>query len=365
MRRPLLIKIIAALVGILIAAVLWFWNWAHDAVRPAPNELQHISGPVILPFEWAPAVHGSVINPQGTMFIPVTIGGCKRFRMLFDLGAASSVLYRPKMDNLGERCAVPPMIERGGERYALNMDIVFGEAIIYAPEIWQRMTGGTPIDWVNPDKPELIGAMGADFIENKVVVIDYPAKKLYIGDAVPSEYCFASASGGSKIPSEPPAASRDSPQDCRGAQPAQWGTLSFQNRRVLLDARIDGHEARLWLDTGVGAGGFDLIAEGSLWSLLAAPGAAPETITANLTGQPATFQRVKSEKQIELAGVSLPVKSVARAEGPGIGPSLEERIAYRGGLLGKRGAKVSSALFADKVLVLDMKQGKVGFAQKK
>lgn len=337
MRRPLLIKIIAGMVGIVIAAVLWFWNWANDAVRPAPNELQHISGPVTLPFEWAPAVHGSVTNPQGTMFIPVTIGGCKRFRMLFDLGAPSSVLYRPKMDNLGQRCAVPPMIERGGERYALNMDIVFGEAIIYAPEIWQRMTGGTPIDWANPDKPELIGAMGADFIENKVVVIDYPAKKLYIGDAVPSEY----------------------------SQPAQWGTLSFQNRRVLLDAQIDGHEARLWLDTGVGAGGFDLIAEGSLWNLLAAPGAAPETITANLTGQPATLQRVKSDKQIELAGVSLPVKSVARAEGPGIGPSLEERIAYRGGLLGKRGAKVSGALFADKVLVLDMKQGKVGFAQKK
>ncbi|MBL8516091.1 MAG: hypothetical protein JNM76_03885 [Betaproteobacteria bacterium] len=337
MRRPLLIKIVAALVGILIAAIAWFWNWANDAVRPAPNELQHISGPISLPFDWAPAVHGAVTNPQGTMFIPVTIGGCKRFRMIFDLGAASSVLYRPKMDNLGMRCAVPSMIERGGQRYALNMDIVFGEAIIYAPEIWQRMTGGAPIDWANPDKPELIGAMGADFIENKVVVIDYPAKKLFIGDAVPGEY----------------------------SQPTQWGTLSFLNRRLYIDARVDGHEARLWLDTGVGAGGFDLIAEDSLWSLLAAPGAAPETITANLTGQPVTLQRAKSEKQIELAGVSLPVRSVARIEGPGVGPSLQERIAYRGGLLGKRGAKVSGALFADKVLVLDMKQGRVGFAQKK
>lgn len=333
MRRPLLFKIIAGIVGALIGTAFAIHSWVQDAVKPAPNELQHISGPITLPFDWAPAVHGTVTNPQGTMIIPVTIGGCKRFRMLFDLGAASSMLYRPKMDNLGMRCAVPPMIERGGERFALNMDIVFGEAIIYAPEIAQRMTSGQPIDWANPDKPELIGAMGADFIENKVVVIDYPAKKLFIGDAVPGDYL----------------------------QPAQWGTLSFHNRRVLMDARIDGRDAKLWFDTGVGSGGLELLTDASTWTALAAPGATPEVFQANLTGQPVTLQRAKSGKQIEVAGVPLTVQHVTRVEGPGAAPSWPERIAYRGAYANR----VGGALFADKVLVLDMKQGKVGFAQKK
>lgn len=333
MHRPFLIKIVAGIVGVLLAAVAWFWNWAHDAVRPAPNELQHISGPISLPFEWAPAVHGNVTQPQGTMIIPVTIGGCKRFRMVFDLGAPSSMLYRPKMDNLGMRCAVPPMIERGGQRFALNMDIVFGESVIYAPEIEQRMTSGQPIDWANPDKPELIGAMGADLIENKVVVIDYPAKKLFIGDAVPSEY----------------------------SQPAQWGKLSFENRRVLLDARIEGRDTKLWFDTGVGAGGLEVLADQGIWNSLAATGAAPEVFAANLTGHPVTLHRAKSGKQIEVAGVPLTVQHVTRAEGPGAEQSWQERIAYRGAY----NNRVGGTLFADKVLVLDMKQGKVGFAQKK
>lgn len=333
MRRSLRIKIIAAIVGALIGAAFAIHNWATDAVTPAPNELQHISGPIMLPFDWAPAVHGAVTNPQGTMIIPVTIGGCKRFRMLFDLGAPSSMLYRPKMDNLGERCAVPPMIERGGQRYALNMDIVFGEAIIYAPEIVQRQTSGQPIDWANPEKPELIGAMGADFIETKVVVIDYPAKKLFIGDAVPGDY----------------------------SPPSLWGTLSFQNRRVWMDARIDGRDTKLWFDTGVSSGGLEMLADQGTWNALAAAGATPEVFAANLTGQPVTLHRVKSGKPIELAGATLTVPSVTRAEGAGVGQTWQEWVVYRGSY----GARVGGALFADKVLVLDMKQGKFGFAQKK
>jgi hypothetical protein len=328
MRRSLLLKILAGLVGLLILAAVGAWFWAKQRFAALPNELQHVSGPVVVPFEWSPHKAGDITLPHAAMIVPVTIGGCKRFRMQFDLGATSSVLYRPKMDNLGERCAVPPMIERDGQRYALNMDIVIGDATIYAPEIKQRMTNGKPIDWANPDKPELIGTLGADLIDKKVLVIDYPAKKIIITDALPSEY----------------------------SQPAQWGTFTFEDRRVFLNARIDGRDTRLWFDTGTSA--FELITNSGTWEALAAPGATPQVLTMNSWGRPMNLQRVTSDKQIEVAGVSLPVGHVTRVEGSSFMQNVLGRVINMGGMTG-------NALFVEKVVVLDVKQGKVGIAQKK
>jgi hypothetical protein len=356
MRRPLLIKILASLVGLLIltAVVLYYGTKQHFAALP--NELQHISGPVVVPFEWAPHKAGELTLPHAAMIVPVTIGGCKRFRMQFDLGATSSVLYRSKMDNLAERCAAPPMIDRDGERYALNMDIGIGDAIIYAPEIKQRRTNGKPIDWANPDKPELIGTLGSDLIDGKFVVIDYPAKKIIIGDKLPSEYCLSSASGGSQIPSEPPSASRDSSQDCRGAQPMTWGTFTFEDRRILMAAKIDGRDTRLYFDTGSSA--FELLTNESIWSALATPGAKSDVITMNSWGRPLTLHRTKSDKEIEVAGVKLPLGHVTRVEGASLAQNILGRVINMGGMTG-------NALFVERVLVLDVKQGRVGVAQKK
>jgi len=328
MRRPLLLKILAGLVGLLVLAAAGAYFWAKQRFAALPNELQHISGPVVVPFEWVPHKQGDITLPHGAMVVPVTIGGCKRFRMQFDLGATSSMLYRPKMDNLGERCAVPPMIERDGQRYALNMDIVIGDATIYAPEILQRQTNGQPIDWNNPDKPELIGTLGADLIDGKVLVIDYPAKKIIIGDALPSEY----------------------------SQPAAWGTFTFEDRRVFLSARIDGRDTRLWFDTGSSA--LELLTNESTWTALAAPGATPQTLTMNSWGKPMTLYRVKSDKEIEVAGVKLPLGHVARVEGASFAQNVLGRVINMGGMTG-------NALFAERVLVLDVKNGKAGVAGQK
>ena len=328
MRRPLILKILAGLVGLLILAAAGAYFWAKQRFAALPNELQHISGPVVVPFEWAPHKAGDITLPHAAMIVPVTIGGCKRFRMQLDLGATTSVLYRPKMDNLGERCAMPPMIDRGGERYALNMDIVIGDAIIYAPEILQRRTNGQPIDWANPEKPELIGTLGADLIDGKLLVIDYPAKKIIIADALPGEY----------------------------SPPAQWGTFTFEDRRVFMNARIDGRDTRLWFDTGTSA--FELITNSGTWEALAASGATPQTLTMNSWGRPMTLQRVRSDKEIEVVGVKLPVGHVTRVEGASFMQNLLGRVINMGGMTG-------NALFVEKVLVLDVKQGKVGIAQKK
>lgn len=328
MRKPLLLKILAGLLVLLVALAAGGWFWAKQRFAALPNDLQHISGPIVVPFEWVAHKQGDLTLPHAAMLVPVTIGGCHKFMMQFDLGATSSVLYRKKMDDLGQRCATPPMIDRDGQRYALNMDIGIGDAIVYAAEIKQRNTGGAGIDWSQPDKRETIGTLGADLIDGKLVVIDYPAKKLIIADALPSEY----------------------------SQPARWGTFTFEDRRVFLNARIDGKDTRLWFDTGTSA--FELLTNSGTWEALAASGATPQVLTMNSWGRPMTLQRVKSDKQIEVAGVTLPVGHVTRVEGASFMQNLLGRVINMGGMTG-------NALFVEKVVVLDVKNGKVGITQKK
>jgi hypothetical protein len=329
MRRPFILKIVAALAGLLILAGAGGYFWLQQRFAALPNDLQHISGPIVVPFEWVAHKQDGVTLPYAAMLVPVNIGGCKsKFRMQFDLGATSSLLYRKKIDDLGQRCAVPPMIERDGQRYALNMDIGIGEALIYAAEIHQRNTGGTGIDWSQPEKLETVGTLGSDLIDGKWLVLDYPARKIIISDSLPSEY----------------------------SQPPSWGTFTFENRRVMLAAKVDGRDTRLYFDTGTSA--FELLTSAGTWEALAAPNAKPDVLTMNSWGRPLTAYRVKSDKEIEVAGTKLPLGHVTRIEGASVMQNLLGRVINMGGMTG-------NALFVEKVLGLDVKGGRVGVAGRK
>jgi hypothetical protein len=208
------------------------------------------------------------------------------------------------------------------------MDINVGESIIYAPEIRIRDTGAPGIDWSNPARPELIGALAADLIDNKLVVLDYPRKKLFIGDALPSEY----------------------------SQPASWGSFTFKNRRLLFAAKVNGNDARLLFDTGSPA--FEVLTSGSNYSALATAGSKPQTYTINAWGAGLGIERSASDKTIDIAGATLPLKGIARTED---GTLQQSVLDFAAGIQGR----VGNGLFLDKVLVLDMKAGKGGIAQLK
>lgn len=324
--KRLLMRGLLVLMVLLVAGMIGGYFWAQQRSQAAPNRLVHTAPELLMPFRWLPIKVGDTSSPHGARAVPVHLPGCGRtFHMQFDLGATSSLLYDGKLSAIAEKCTAIATADHEGERYAANVTLRLHETDIVARKIRVRNVGGGGIDWDNPAKVELIGTLGSDIIDGKVVAIDYPHTLISVGDALPMDM----------------------------AAPQAWSDFSFDNRRTILQATIDGKPTPLYFDTGSSA--FELLTNPETWAALAAPGAQGETFTVNSWGRPLTAHRIKSDKRVEIGGVSLPLAHVTMIEGASVMQHLLGRVIGIGGMTG-------NTLFLDKTLVLDTRNRKVGFA---
>jgi hypothetical protein len=312
---------IAALVALtLIVGIIWF----NHRLAAAPNHVSVLTPMLQTSFRWLPVTAGGVVLPQGAMVVPVRLPGCDRiFHMQFDLGATSSLLYAGKLAALSERCPKLAMQDRDGKRNAANVSLLLNGQSLLFKEIYVRNMGGSTIDWNDTDHIEMIGTLGADIIEGKLLVIDYPRTTIWVGEMLPPEI----------------------------VAPTRWGEFSFPNRRVMLRAAVDGKLTQLYFDTGSSA--FELLTSPAIWEALAEPNAVPASLTVNSWGNALIVHRIKSEKRIDVAGASLPLGYVTKVDGASFAQNLMGRLIDMGGMTG-------NALFMNRVLVLDTRTGKAG-----
>lgn len=321
--KRFLVRGLQVLVVLIVAGMIGGYFWAKQRFQAAPNQLVHTAPELVMPFRWLPTKAGDRVLQHGAMAVPVRLPGCSRlFHMQFDLGATSSLLYDGKLSAISEKCPAIATTDRDGARYASNVTLRLHETEVAAREIRVRGVGSRTIDWDNTDKVELIGTLGSDIIDGKLIAIDYPRGQVFIGNALPKEM----------------------------APPKVWGDFSFDNRRAILQANIDGKSTQLYFDTGSSA--FELLTNPDTWEALAAPQAQRETFTVNSWGRPLTAHRAKSDKRVEIAGAALPLKHVTMIEGASFLQHLMGRVVGIGGMTG-------NTLFLTRTLVLDTRTQKV------
>jgi hypothetical protein len=110
-----------------------------------------------------------------------------------------------------------------------------------AKEIAANQFDSSLTDWTN-DR-EVIGTIGADLIEDKILIIDYPRKRLFLQEKLSNE-------ASSKI---------------------RWADFVFVQGSILLPAILKGKKTVLYFDTGSSA--FELLTDEQTWTGLAAKNA--------------------------------------------------------------------------------------------
>ena len=184
-----------------------------------------------IPFEWVGDSIGNRYFDKLAISIPVKIDSISyNFKMQLDLGATQTHFYE---NNLKELFNSHPFlkhkidtsyifwINKSKNPYIKNCRLTLGNYKLQNRYIGLYKNFGTNIPVDSLTKCPLIGTIGTDIFENKILIIDYPNNRIGIFENLPEEYNNSSFS-------------------------------KFEEKygRILIHFLINGKDERLMFDTG-------------------------------------------------------------------------------------------------------------------
>ncbi|MEM8735486.1 MAG: hypothetical protein AAGG44_14730 [Planctomycetota bacterium] len=188
--------------------------------REHPNRLAIDGDLSAVPFEWAPTKHGDYTEVHGAILLPVTVPGIeKQLYMQFDTGSPSTFLRSGCLKSLVERGVECEVYDDDGTKRVRELELNVGENRVVLSGGWV-MQRQISIDWEKPYN--VIGSIGADFIDERVCAFDFPSQKLHLFKQKTPELKMLGA----------------------------FGDFRFPGRRIMLPAEVEGTEMELLYDSG-------------------------------------------------------------------------------------------------------------------
>jgi hypothetical protein len=301
---------------IFLLLLFLFQHTQAQVPPPLPaNQLTFPAGTHILPLQWkGDSLHGQW-EPHAALLIPVTIPGCpKTLYMQFDTGSPYSLFYRNKLQAIHRRYPAIAALQKPGDTLA-NLSFKTGPLTITARQIAVQLFDSSGIDWNNKHSLPIIGTLGTDLIDNKVVAIDYTHQQLIIGDSLSTPY--------------------------NSSSPASF---IYAMRRILLPATIGGKKTILYFDSGSSA--FELLTDQATCRKLTADSSQPIPYPVQSWGKTLTAYTIVTNDSITLAGQAIPIRRATWIEGVSETQVSQMMKMGIGGMTGNK-------LFLHSVLVLD------------
>ncbi|MGH8051986.1 MAG: hypothetical protein ACREPB_15100 [Arenimonas sp.] len=291
-----------------------------------PNQLSVLPNGEWIPFSWSGG--NDVGNPDSleALLVPVELKNHPgQFWMQFDLGASITVLYSGKMASLHARDGGVVIRTRENRKYIDNTSMQIGSQPILARTLRVYKTTG-PIHWNKPDEQQIIGTLGSDFIDGRVLVIDYPNKRLALYRQLPADIAVRFS----------------------------FSPLKFKERRLLIPFTMNGKASDLMFDTGSSA--YSLLTSQSSWKSLARPGAVATRSGINSWGNTLYVNEIATDASIEIGATDFKLGEVAYVEGTSLTQDWMMRLSGMGGMTGNR-------LFLNKMIVVDTREARFGISK--
>lgn len=293
--------------------------WLQTALAQLPslpaNQLTFAAGHHTLPLHWKGDTLGQQWNPHAALLIPVTIPDCPHtFYMQFDTGSPYTVFYGNKLQAIYRKYPALAALHNTGDSLS-GFHFNAGPLAITARQVAVRSFDSTGIRWEDKRTPILIGTLGTDLIDNKVVAIDYPRQQLHIADSVLPEFRKGSPAG-----------------------------FLYTMRRILLPAEVAGKKTVLYFDTGSSA--FELLTDKATCHRLAGDTALSVQYPVQSWGKTLTAHTIVTTDSITLAGHTIALRHATWIEGVSDTQVNQMMKMGIGGMTGNQ-------LFLSGILVLD------------
>ncbi|RDV12013.1 hypothetical protein DXT99_23065 [Pontibacter diazotrophicus] len=314
-------RVLVSLIAIILISVIGGYFYFKSQFQPPANQLVLGDSITPTPFVWLGDSTENGVDEYSAMVLPVTLEGIPgTYYMQFDLGAPYSLFYGKVLTSLNEKYNKIVIHQNGDASSLEQFSFKVGNTDIFAKTIKVK-DYGSAIDWNDSSRARIVGTIGADFIEDKVLTIDYKHENISVASEIPHELANA----------------------------AQFSDFRFESRRVLLPSKIDGQEQTLLFDTGASA--FELLTDKSTWNELSKAGSKEETYEANSWGKKLIVHNIQSNSLIAFGSVELPLSMVTYIEGTGFMQNMLMKFSGMGGMIGNK-------LFIGNILVLDTKNQK-------
>lgn len=283
-----------------------------------PNQLTLDAPAGSVEWQWAAADFGGQREPHSAILVPVRLAGVERqLYMQFDLGTPSTVFLIERIDALNDRQA-GLRLGRDADNQPLLQDVSLQVGTLglrlASARLVARAAGSEP-DWSDPEARIIIGTLGSDLLDGRVLVLDYQHQRLEVAPRLPERFA---------------------------AVPAH--AMSLSERRVLLSAEMEGRPLQLMFDTGSSA--FALLTSESSWKRLATPGRPTRQFAVKSWDRQLIAHVAPTEARITLGGHALPLQQVSYIDGSDWKQVLAMRLSPMGGMTGNK-------LFIGKQLLLD------------
>jgi hypothetical protein len=308
----------------LIAITSLSINPAYSQIMPSatPGKLVLPADDLNIDFVWQGDTLNTQWEPHAALLIPVKLPGCpKVFYMQFDTGARLSLLYTEKVNDI--RAKYSKSLGKDSSSKLLNQQFSIASKNILAKEIVLRTQSGKGINWKNNKGIEVIGTLGMDLIENKVLVMNYPGKKLIIANAIP-------AGLNSQL---------------------KLSKFMLISNSILLPVELQQKKVILYFDSGSSA--YELLTNKATCLALSTPDAKPVTQQVRSMDKMLTAVIYPTRDSITLASQKLPIKRATYMEG--VSNSQVEQMMKLG-----MGGMTGNQLFINSILVIDTRNKQFG-----
>ena len=208
----LFLKILLAVLLLLVVSGIGGYFYMKKKFQAPANQLVVSRLPLSGRFVWLAGTADGRAMPHAAMLVPVELPGCPRTCYFqFDTGAPTSLLYGHALAALQDRYPATRALLAMPADTVRNLRFTLSSGQVQARSMRVLGMGARALP-ADSTPPFIIGTLGSDLIEGRVLVIDFVRGRFTLDQRVPDSL----------------------------AQRTAFAPLTFDNRRVMLTVKVQG-----------------------------------------------------------------------------------------------------------------------------
>ncbi|ASK31936.1 hypothetical protein CEY12_18280 [Chryseobacterium sp. T16E-39] len=304
-------KIVVIFLLILILSGIGGYVYFNKKFTPPENYLTVSGNAKKIPLLWI----SDGDTPYAAVLLPIKIKGVDYpLYMQLDFGSPVTVFYSHSLQSIITNFPHFSPLKNIDHRTAnLNMNV--GDMIISSHD-FQLLDYGSKVNYQDPDAKNIIGTIGTDLLEKRIIVLDFPNNYCSFVDSV-SEIDF--------------------------------NDFEFKKRKILLPTKIDQKNLKVMYDSGTSA--YELITNKENWEKYKTKNSILKKEKGNSWGATLDIISAKANKEIQFSNTRLRLQEVTYIEGTSGVQNLLMKFSGMQGMVGNK-------LFLHHKVILDCKNEK-------
>lgn len=298
-------KFLLTLLAILTFCAIGGYLYFDKKFTPPDNYLRVSQDSGNIPINWVRADG----NAYSALLLPVNLKGTdKIFHMQLDFGSPITIFYRTALRTIGTELTGQNLIDENTERIDLGFQL---KNMFVSSDNFKVIDYGDKVDLDNPKTDNIIGTLGTDLLEKRVLELDFK-----------NNLCSFSEK----------------------RQTSGFNEFEFKKRKILLPARIGNESLRFMYDSGTS--GYELITSRGDWEKYRDVDGKITTAEGNSWGQALKIVSATADQIIRFGDAEFPLTKVTYIEGTS---KIQNILMALSGMQGMIGNK----LFLGHKIILD------------